>query len=728
MSFKRRHFLQMAGSTLGAIGLSHLDFFRQVEGYGRVLAQGSPGRKLALLVGINNYPDPIRSLQGCLTDIKLQRELLVHRFGFNPRDILIISDEESLKPDRQTILEAFEQHLIRQAKPGDGVVFHYSGHGSLVLDSNPLPGFIQNGKGVNGTIVPRDRATKNPTEVQDIMGRSLFLLMAALKTENVTVVLDSCHSGGGTRGNLQVRATESRYGGDSPATPAMAELEFQQRWMKELKLTEADLSEMRRKGIAKGMAIGSAQYDQLAADASFSNFYAGAFTYLLTRYLWQQTRSEAVSTTFARLKLATKNSSSASGVVQEPIYAVNPTSNGQKPLFFLDPVTPPAEAVVQSVSQGQIKFWLGGVSSRSLEAASEGAIFTLVDPTGQPMGEVEQTDRKGLLGYGKLRKGQLPAVRPGMLLWEQVRGVPTDLKLRLGLDPSLGPDLSQAMRVLQNGNRVEVIPVGKGEAIDYLLGRLTPDYLKLVQQQNIADVLQINSLGLFTPGLIPLTATFGTTDESISAAVDRLQPRFKALLARRILQLSTGGGEYSDRLKVSVSLAPRGSNRAASETSYQFKSGTEIQIKVKNNEAQDLYLAVLLITPSGNLTVLYPYGDAEEAARVGRGEELVTPKEGDDFQFTLTGKGFLEVLTLVSTRPLRDTLKAIQKIASSRGLSSRTAVSLKQDDDSLDVVGAFLNDLDRNTREADITVTGNRRAVSAKQLAAISTVIQVVPA
>lgn len=82
-SIKRRHFLQFAGSTLAAIGLSQLDFRQQAEQYGRVLAQGTP-RKLALLVGINSYLSPVPSLQGCKNDVLLQRELLVHRFGFNP--------------------------------------------------------------------------------------------------------------------------------------------------------------------------------------------------------------------------------------------------------------------------------------------------------------------------------------------------------------------------------------------------------------------------------------------------------------------------------------------------------------------------------------------------------------------------------------------------------------------------------------------------------------------
>jgi hypothetical protein len=55
--------LQFAGSTLATLGLSQLNI-QQADRYGKVLAQSTP-RKLALLVGINEYSD--QPLRGCLT-------------------------------------------------------------------------------------------------------------------------------------------------------------------------------------------------------------------------------------------------------------------------------------------------------------------------------------------------------------------------------------------------------------------------------------------------------------------------------------------------------------------------------------------------------------------------------------------------------------------------------------------------------------------------------------
>ncbi len=118
---RRRHFFQFAGSALTTLGLSYLDIIQQGNRYAQVLAQSTP-RKLALLVGINQYPASQRftNLEGCVTNVELQQELLIHRFGFNKSDILrLTSDPSDKQPTRNNILTAFEKHLIKQAKPGD---------------------------------------------------------------------------------------------------------------------------------------------------------------------------------------------------------------------------------------------------------------------------------------------------------------------------------------------------------------------------------------------------------------------------------------------------------------------------------------------------------------------------------------------------------------------------------------------------------------------------------
>lgn len=297
-AIKRRQFIQFAGATLASLGLSHLDIQRQSFRYAKVLAQSTP-RKLALLVGINNYASPYK-LQGCITDVNLQRELLINRFNFNPKDIITLTDAQA---SRQGILTAFEEHLIKQAKPGDVVVYHFSGHGSRVADPNS-----NEPDKLNSTFVPfdtKETIVDGKKTVSDIMGHTLFLLMSAVNTDNLTVVLDSCHSGGGKRGNILVRSLPRISATDGSVSPSSVELEYQQQWLDRLKMSPETFKQLRSQGIAKGVVIASAARNQLAADTPFGGFSAGFFTYLMTQYLWQQTGSPPVVSAIANISRRT---------------------------------------------------------------------------------------------------------------------------------------------------------------------------------------------------------------------------------------------------------------------------------------------------------------------------------------------------------------------------------------------------------------------------------------
>ncbi|MBD2044121.1 caspase family protein [Coleofasciculus sp. FACHB-64] len=388
----RRHFLQFTGSALAAIGLNQLSFLQSAQRYGQALAQSTP-RKLALLVGINNYAS--QPLQGCLNDVELQRNLLIHRFGFNPKDILVLPDA---KATRQGILTAFEEHLIKQAKPGDVVVYHYSGHGSRIFDPNPI--VVEPGKeGLNGTFVPVD--SKLPTgypdvggSVQDIMGHTLFLLMSALKTENVTVVLDSCFSGGATR-EARVR---SRDGGKNVLVSS-DEKTYQQQWLSRLKMSPEDFVRGYRTGVAKGMVLAATAPNQLAREVNVNGFQAGIFSYLLTHYLWQENSN--IEQVFQKILPEIPKD-----FKQLPRYDVKVGSGYQQQSpFLINSPNSAAQAVVTRVSGDTAQLWLGGVDLRKVEA---GTVFTAMKGTGQ----VKVVSRDEMVAQARIEK----AVTEGMPL------------------------------------------------------------------------------------------------------------------------------------------------------------------------------------------------------------------------------------------------------------------------------------------------------------------------
>lgn len=719
--FSRRHFLQAGGATLAALGWSQLDVMRQGDRYGRAWAQSTP-RKLALLVGINEYPRDslFAPLNGCVSDVELQYYLLVHRFGFNPRDIVRLTDQQAT---REGILTAFEEHLIKQAKPGDVVVFHFSGHGSRVLD--PDQDFED---GLNSTLVPIDSPLPAgfPREggaVNDITGHTMFLLGSAIPTENYTVVLDSCHSGGAKRGNLTIRA---RPGGGN-LTMSDTELAYQEQWLSRLDLSPAAFIQRRREGIAKGAAIASTRREQYAADAPFNDFYAGAFTFVLTQYLWQQTGVSPLTGAIANVARTTTELSFSN---QEPQFETKPGSNFEgEPLYFTPKVANPAEAVVTNIAGGEVEMWLGGVDPNSLEAFDAGAVLSGVDARGQDRGLVELTTRSGLIGRGRLLDADtLPS---GSLLQEQMRGIPTQVTLRIGLDPSLGADAASARTGLATIPSVEALNLG-GEEVHYILGRMTAAYRQeLAGQSNLPAE---GSLGLFSQGLDLVPDSYGHPGESITAALERLRPKLRSLLAARTVKLTLNPG--SSRLNLNVTMSDENGNQTfgqavtlrGSQTPPPARSGvlqvpvgTGLRFAIENLENRDLYLSVLVVDAAGIMAVIFPnnWTASVAATLLPAGETLMLPDSGSFRLVTQPPLGTTEVLVVASTSPLDNALRGLQAIADDAGLT-RGPVGIA---DPNDVIGSLLEDISDSTRGAGNTTT---RSVSVSQLAALSLTFDVI--
>jgi len=84
----------------------------------------------ALLVGINKYKMANSDLSGCVNDVTNIRDGLIKFFGFTIDDIRVITDDRATK---KAIMERLTW-LVKGAKAGDRMLFHFSGHGSQVRD------------------------------------------------------------------------------------------------------------------------------------------------------------------------------------------------------------------------------------------------------------------------------------------------------------------------------------------------------------------------------------------------------------------------------------------------------------------------------------------------------------------------------------------------------------------------------------------------------------------
>jgi hypothetical protein len=744
----RRHFLQSAGSALAVLGLNQWEIQQKGLRYAQAIAQGTP-RKIALLVGINAYAAPVSPLRGCITDVQLHQELLVHRFGFNPKDILVLTDAQAT---RQGMLTAFEEHLIKQAKPGDVVVFHFSGHGSQV-SAKPECDSIATGASdrcVNSTLVTQDSFLPGTSfeggSVNDIMGHTLFLLMSALRTDNVTAILDCCHAGGGMRGNFLVRAIP-RMGGSESFVPSPAEKEYQKQWLAKLGLSPEEYVKRRRANVAKGVVIAGARREQYAADAPFEGFHAGAFTYTMTRYLWQQTSQEGVSNSLTRINLSAKTQAALSGIDQDPLSEANPVSNNEQPFYFLPASGAPAEAVVTQVNGKQFTCWLGGVDGETLNAFGNAAQFAIVDAKGKEQGLVMLTAKEGLLGKGELISGSL---RPGSFLQEKVRGIPNDLPLEIVVDASLKGEETAIQQALQSMKRIKAVAPGQGG--QFLLVRLTEAYHQAVAKYVGTGAPAVGSIGLLTPsGDRIITGSFGTAKEPVSNAVNRLRPLFTSLLASRLLQMLSNTNTSQVAVDVEIKdaqnsrgapIAALGTSRkrsaakgsktrsasASSPPTQQIKIGSKVQVKVTNQEANPLYIAILGIGSSGEMAVLFPsdWNAPSDASLVKPKENVSVPRPGkDQFEIQIDGPpGIVQVMVLASTASLRNALKGLQQIAAQRGM--RSGLLTLEENDSTKAVEGLLGGLDENTRAFVKQVPTNQKAIATNQLAAIAVTMEVV--
>ncbi len=714
---KRRHFLQASGTAV-TTALIH-QIIQQGDRAGKVLAQDTP-RKLALLVGINEYcnyqscGDRVNTLSGCLNDVALQKALLKHRFGFKESDILTITNQAAT---HQNILQAFEQHLIQQAKPGDVVLFHFSGHGARLISPNPIPNEYSSDvkQSLNSSFVTQDANSRNSDgSVNDITGNTLFLLMSALQTDAVTAVLDCCYSGGGTRGASRIRAARDGNGIDRPSP---AELAYQQQWLRKLNLTPQQFRDRRIQDNAKGAVLAAAEKQQAAQDG-IGNINAGAFTYLLTQYLWSN------PTTFREAEASLKSLLLGT---QEPVFDLHKGIDAN-PIYFT-PGDRLAQAIVTEAQGNQVKLWLGGLEQASLEAilgaAQPQSEFAVLDETGQPIGTAKLKAR-GESDFSAIAVVDRP-VKVGARLLESKRVLPQDLKLSIGIDPSLGT----AATAISQINRVEAVPYQSqnlpyGKSVQYILSRVTPEY-----QKKFRIAAPVNSIALFSPSLELLPKSAGESGESVQSAVDRLNSTLQSLLVgllvRKTLNASTSNLDVEAKIMTAqdreVAIATTRKGKYVVPKTGTIPINTLLQFQVKNNGDKPIYQLIAQIGTGGDVTVLFPNpyttGDFATLTRIDsrNARTVPDPDQGDHFPLLSPDPGQVEVLIITSHAPLGELYGKLQTFASEQKqqkfLSTRDGINRGED-----LFSALLGDLTRGE--------SGKAAVDANEMATLSLPIEFV--
>lgn len=164
----------------------------------------------ALLIGVGQFANPSlksQQLLGTEADLDSVRRTLIQRWGFSPKDVRVLRDQEGTRERILAEISALEQRSAR----GDTVLIYYSGHGTSASAENngfDLPY-------ATGAWVPYDVDINTVQSAQRtlIIGRRDLVPRLKRLDESgraVVVVSDSCYSGQVVR-SLGQTNTGSRY-------------------------------------------------------------------------------------------------------------------------------------------------------------------------------------------------------------------------------------------------------------------------------------------------------------------------------------------------------------------------------------------------------------------------------------------------------------------------------------------------------------------------------------
>ncbi len=754
MGLDRRTFLQQAGFSLFALGASEAGIYSlennnrlapAINKYFQTLAQ-STNRKLALLVGINKYPQN-QHLNGCLTDIELQKELLVARFGFNPKDIMTLSDRQAT---RENIETAFVEHLNEQAQPDDVVLFHFSGYGSqvkmpLAVDDIGIAGEITASPNFEETspdtyklvnsLVPADGvlSTKGAAAANDLLEDTLLLLAQSLSTNKFTLVLDTSfhNSPQKLRGNLKIRSSA-----EVATRPSSQELAFREQLR--LKLASKGLKPTKRLLSIPGVVLCAAGKNQVAVERQWQGFSAGLFSYALTQCLWQITPSSKVQVALQR---TAETVGQVMGKQQQP--TINSTEKPPIAYYMTVSDSVSAEGVVSAIANNRnVELKLIGLPATILNSYGVNSCVNLIsDSDSDSAISLQIKSREGFIAKAQCLDKELQLaknVRVGQFVKESIRVLDRDLGLIMALESDLQRiERVDATSAISNVDAVTSVVVAGEQNADCLLGKVEPESNRASKANKTSETKIVSpSYGLFSVGGVLIPKTTGANNEAIKLAIARLSPQFNNLLAAKWLELTTN--EFSSGLPVGATLelvdrnnvsslrratlsSPTVQTTTTKATPFPVKAnsfvpvltnGSHIRFSLTNQSERPLYAILFGIDSDSNVFALYTPLESEtnpakaklKDIAIAPQTELVVPESEDSWKWKVSDlAGIIAVYAIFSVQPFKQTLTNLATQQNLK-LDREQVLNVPQ---SVAAIKAVLQDLHAASSVADKIIGSN---------------------
>jgi hypothetical protein len=257
------------------------------------------GQRLALLVGISDYDRGTNPGDGfgklsTGPDIANLSFVLKTYYSFNDSNIRILQNENATQ---ENIIKEFKQQLIDKAKPGDRILFYYTGHGHVVVDTSGDETTDQLDE-VLVTWVPKDKQALSPDQrhalmymLDDTYEGLLQQLAQKMRAANgkvlgsITVIFDSCHSGSAIKGNLVAKGRSWNKKIDGPLPFGARSNEVASGWLG-------------RKDKFDGIVfLAASQSGQLSYMMPGSGNKGSILTYYLTEFLTNIAREKSANIT-----------------------------------------------------------------------------------------------------------------------------------------------------------------------------------------------------------------------------------------------------------------------------------------------------------------------------------------------------------------------------------------------------------------------------------------------
>lgn len=571
----------------------------------------------ALLVGVNHYKDTsLRALRGCRNDVEAMRTFLMNQLNVPQSHIKVLVDEQAT---RTAILRGFKKHLIENPKiqRGDQLLFMFSGHGSRMRSRD-----LTEPDGWDETLVAYDSRLPG---VFDIPDKTLAALLDQLtqahsdpnaEADNITVILDCCHSGSGTRALDGIDPALART---APADDRLPPLDLDA----DIRAGSATRSARPTQSgwsISHLLLAGCLDYEESYEYAASAGIYHGAMTYFTLEYL----KNAPANATYGDLYASVKPQ------VNRLYRKQTPQCEGNRDRVLFGGAVIASDPFIPITQEGDgVRLAAGLV--HGMHPGAQLAVFPLTVKTRQvaseasPLATVEvQTVSATTAQASFLNPPQdpLPIAAHAMMTAQ----VYTGIQQRVFLKPAADHAGQQALADL----RANILdPTGDGKPSPHL--RLVDGEYELQVTAEAGQLVIRNNKG----DLLVQPADFGGA-QLIRATRQALESiaRYRALQALN----NEGPSQLGDKVKLGLQRWRDGEAEAIDLAQAAVEQGAPLTLRyhpddpdsdnylvtITNQSSLAVYPYLFYLSPDFSIELLYP--DRGQQERLDAGLSMVCPR------------------------------------------------------------------------------------------------------